>query len=153
MLGSALLCSGEVVASDEVGAELLDATMMEDSGEDDGEGWEERDEERWGEGDEESWIDGSGDDVVEGSLDVGAAVEDIEDVGGSSDDGSAVDGSLDKAVVESVTDVDSIVNDAVEDPTSLQCSIAINTNPHYCNAQQLLTRSLQKIVKQKRPGQ
>lgn len=110
-----------MVASDDVGAELLDATMMEDSGEEDGEGWGEKDEEGLGMGDEESWIDGSGDDVVDGSLDVGAAVEDIEDVDGSSDDGSADDGSLDKTVVEGVTDVDSIVNDTVEDPTSLQC--------------------------------
>lgn len=110
-----------MVAPDDVGAELLDATMMEDSGEKDGEGWGEKDEEGSGVGDEESWIDDSGDDVVDGPLDVGAAVEDIEDVGGLSDDGSADDGSLDKAVVEGVTDVDSIVNDTVEDPTSLQC--------------------------------
>lgn len=110
-----------MVASDDVGAELLDATMMEDSGEEDGESWEEKDEEGSGVGDGESWMDGSGDNVVDGSLDVGAAVEDIEVVGGSSDDGGAEDGSLDKAVVEGVTDVDSIVNDTVEDPTSLQC--------------------------------
>lgn len=45
MLGAATLCSGEEVASDEVGTELLDGTVVEDSEEEDGEGTGEEDEE------------------------------------------------------------------------------------------------------------
>lgn len=94
MLGTVTLCSSEEVTSDEVGAELLDGTIMGDSEEDGKDSGEE---------DEGGWTDDSSDDVVIGSSDVGAAVEDVDR---SLDDGATDDGPADEAVVEDVADVD-----------------------------------------------